>query len=76
VPYEKNKLSMLKAVLTCVGNKSDLSSLFCSELVAEALKEMGLIDGNPSNYIPSDFSSETRFPVINKIYEMESLIKC
>jgi hypothetical protein len=39
-------------------NKEDLSSLFCSELVAEAYQKMGLLTEQlPSNeYIPKDFS--------------------
>ena len=49
-------------------NEEDLSSLFCSELVAEAYQRMGLIsDGKkalPSNeFTPKDFSSEAAKPL-------------
>ncbi len=61
-PYEKNKLELLKAAYDGVlgKNKEDLSSLFCSELVAEAYQRMGLLTEDlPSNeYTPKDFSSE------------------
>lgn len=63
-PYETSKLELLKAAYDGVfgNNKEDLSSLFCSELVAEAYQRMGLLpETTPSNeYTPKDFSSEHR----------------
>ncbi|MGQ9499456.1 MAG: hypothetical protein ACUVQ6_03695 [Dissulfurimicrobium sp.] len=61
-PYETSKIELLKAAydgLFC-DNKEDLSSLFCSELVAEAYQKMGLLPKNPpaNEYIPKDFSEE------------------
>ncbi len=61
-PYETNKIQLLKAAYDGIfgDNKEDLSSLFCSELVAEAYQKMGLLTERlPSNeYIPKDFSEE------------------
>lgn len=63
-PYEKNKIELIKAAWDgpLGENKEDLSSLFCSELVAEAYQRMELLNENtPSDeYIPKDFSSERR----------------
>ena len=62
-PYEKNKLELIKAAYDGPfgHNEEDLSSLFCSELVAEAYQTIGLLKkppkGLPSNeYTPKDFS--------------------
>jgi len=63
-PYEKNKLELLKAAYDGIfgENKEDLSSLFCSEMVAEAYQRMGLFTkAVPSNeYTPKDFSMEKK----------------
>jgi hypothetical protein len=63
-PYERSEAELLKAAYDGMFGHSkgeDLSSLFCSELVAEAYQCMGLLDdypkGLPSNeYTPLDFS--------------------
>jgi len=63
-PYERSEAELLKAAWDGIGGASrgeDLSSLFCSELVAEAYQAMGLLPewpkGLPSNeYTPMDFS--------------------
>jgi hypothetical protein len=64
-PYEKDKLELIKAAYDgpLGHNEEDLSSLFCSELVAEAYQKMGLLreppKGLPSNeYTPKDFSEK------------------
>ena len=61
-PYEKDKIELLKAAYDGIfgDNREDLSSLFCSELVAEAYQRMGLLTEKvPANeYTPKDFSSE------------------
>ncbi len=61
-PYEKSKIELIKAAYDGIfgENKEDLSSLFCSELVAEAYQKMGLLtEDKPSNeYTPKDFSGE------------------
>lgn len=57
LPYERNELELLHAAFI-FQNKEDLSSLFCSELVAETYQRLGLLDEDkPSNeYIPADFA--------------------
>ena len=63
-PYEKNIWSLIKSALdkTPLGRnrKKDLSSLFCSELVAEAYTRLGLLPKNEvsSEYTPADFSAK------------------
>ena len=60
--YETSKIQLLKAAHDgwFGKNEEDLSSLFCSELVAEAYQRMGLLSEKlPSNeYTPADFSDE------------------
>ncbi len=60
--YEESKIELLRSAYDGIfgENKEDLSSLFCSELVAEAYQRMGLLTETlPSNeYTPKDFSSE------------------
>ena len=72
-PYEKKKLQLIRSALdfhqdyfTFLKNEEeDLSSLFCSELVAAAYQRMGLLefdktsdDYKTSNeYTPDDFTS-------------------
>ena len=70
-PYEKNEMELIRAAYDGIGGKSsgeDLSSLFCSELVAEAYQAMGLLPdpptGAPSNeYTPMDFSERRTLPL-------------
>lgn len=61
-PYEKSRIELIKSACDRIfsENKEDLSSLFCSELVAEAYQQMGLLtETTPSNeFTPKDFSSE------------------
>lgn len=47
-------------------NAEDLSNMFCSELVAEAYQQIGLLaDGLPSNeYVPGDFASTAKTPLV------------
>jgi hypothetical protein len=63
-PYEKHKIELLKAAYDGIfgDNKEDLSSLFCSELLAEAYQRMGLLTEElPSDeYTPKDFSFEKK----------------
>ena len=67
-PYEKSKTELIlssidaqEEYLSFLRNtKEDLSSLFCSELVAEAYKRMGLLPAKKlsNEYTPDDFSSK------------------
>ncbi|HEX8691244.1 MAG TPA: hypothetical protein VF746_02290 [Longimicrobium sp.] len=64
--FERSRLQQLRAAYDGPGGASpgeDLSSVFCSELVAEAYQAMGLLpewpEGPPSNeYVPLDFCAE------------------
>lgn len=66
-PYEKDKIELLKAAYDGPfgRNEEDLSSVFCSELVAEAYQALGLLGSRrPSNeYVPADFSSSRQLPL-------------
>ncbi len=68
-PYERSKLELLKSAYDGMfgENKEDLSSLFCSELLAEAYQRMQLLDSKkPSNeYTPKDFSQERGLCLLN-----------
>ena len=66
-PYEKDRIELLLSVIDAQekylsflrNTEEDLSSLFCSELVAEAYKRMGLLGGKKisNEYTPDDFST-------------------
>lgn len=65
-PYEKGHSELVRSLVDIGGplceNAEDLSSVFCSELVAESLQEMGVIDERlPSNeFIPKNFAKGGR----------------
>jgi hypothetical protein len=56
-PYKQNWMDLMKA-WKGTHTSEDLSSIFCSELMAAAYKRMGLLDNSiPSNnYLPADFA--------------------
>lgn len=59
--YEKSIMDLIGSAFDIFADKvEDLSTLFCSELVAEAYQRMGLLsEDTPSDmYSPSDFSEE------------------
>ncbi len=62
--YEESKWQLFKSAYDFIGgkNKRDTSSLFCSELVAEAFQQMGMLSfGKPSNeYTPADFAGDLK----------------
>jgi len=61
-PYEESERELIRSAYDGPGghNTEDLSSLFCSELVAEAYQRMGLLSESKSSneYVPADFNSE------------------
>ncbi len=67
-PWEESRTEMVKAIYDGPGggNEADLSSLFCSELVAAAYMAMGLLPADPhepgyrpaNEYTPADFAPE------------------
>ncbi len=62
-PYEQSKKELIKSAIDTFGtaNKEDLSSLFCSELVAESWQRLGILseDKSSNEYLPSDFSEDS-----------------
>ena len=65
-PYEKSRLELAFSLIDVgwfTNNEEDFSSMFCSELVAEALEKMGIMNGDlPANeFIPKDFFKGGRF---------------
>ena len=66
-PYEKNKIELILSAIDAQekylsflrNTHEDLSSLFCSELVAEAYKRMGILNTTKfsNEFTPDDFSS-------------------
>ena len=67
-PYETSQFELLAAVIDKVDiyTEEDLSSVFCSELVAEAYQRLGLLsEDKPSNeYVPAEFSSEREITLL------------
>jgi hypothetical protein len=78
-PFETDVLELLKSAWEGPfgKNQPDLSSLFCSELVAEAYQHMGLLSRRkPSNeYTPRDFSEEGRLKLLKGRLGRERIIK-
>ena len=76
-PYERNKFELIKASngLALRNKNEDLSSLFCSELVAEAYQRLGLLsEEKPSNgYAPVDFSHDRMKLLQRNFYLSEEL---
>ena len=77
--YEKDTLELIKAAYDGPfgHNEEDLSSLFCSELVAEAYQRLGLLNNEkPSNeYTPADFSEKRGLELLRGKLEPEMIIK-
>ena len=67
-PYEESRLELLRAAYDGPWgeNVEDLSSLFCSELVAESYQELGLLPTSPpsNEYTPQDFSAEVAIDLL------------
>lgn len=77
--YEEDKIELIKAAYDGPfgHNEEDLSSLFCSELVAEAYQRLGLLsEGKPSNeFTPSDFSEKRKIELLKGDLGPEIIIK-
>ena len=78
-PFETDILELLKSAWDGPfgQNEPDLSSLFCSELVAEAYQVMGLLNKRkPSNeYTPRDFSEEGNLKLLKGRLGKEKIVK-
>jgi hypothetical protein len=76
-PYEENKLELLRSAYDgpLGHNEEDLSSIFCSEMVAEAYQRMGLLSEEVSSneYTPADFGNEIELErgSLSEIIEVE-----
>ena len=69
-PYEKNNVSLARSAIDfCTQQKEDLSSLFCSEMCAEAFQRMKLLsEEKPSSeYTPADFAKGLK-KFLGKLY--------
>mmetsp|Transcript_7012 Transcript_7012/g.11130 ORF Transcript_7012/g.11130 Transcript_7012/m.11130 type:complete len:730 (+) Transcript_7012:278-2467(+) len=88
-PYETSMLQMFRAANIFGHNEvEDLSSVFCSELVAAAYMQLGLVDSSAHNrrtsnsYIPGDFASKNALTsraiklVKGAVLSSESVIDC
>tara|TARA_R100000808_G_scaffold12312_1_gene30754 strand:- start:1174 stop:1767 length:594 start_codon:yes stop_codon:yes gene_type:complete len=68
-PYEQSKIELIKSAYDGWGgqNEEDLSSLFCSELIAEAYQRVGVLTEDvPSNeYTPADFSGKRLIELVH-----------
>ena len=84
-PYEKDKVELIlsaidiqEGFLSFLRNKhEDLSSLFCSELVAAAYQRMGLLGEEKlsNEYTPDDFSSARNLQLKHGYLEPEVYIE-
>jgi hypothetical protein len=64
-PYEKHRFQLMRSLGAGPlgrNSKEDLSSVFCSELIAAAYQRMGLLRSRPpsNDYTPKDFSADRR----------------
>jgi len=75
--YERNKFELIRASneRAFCNKEEDLSSLFCSELVAEAYQRLGLLtEEKPSNdYAPVDFSHDRMQSLQGMFYLSEEI---
>ena len=75
--YEKSKIELFKAAYDGPfgHNIEDLSSVFCSELVAEAYQRLGLLSEEKSSneYTPGDFSERRMKNLLGDFYLSEEI---
>ena len=75
--YEKSKIELLKSAYDGPfgHNDEDLSSIFCSELVAEAYQRLGLVTEEKSSneYTPADFSEKRMKELTGDFYLSEEI---
>jgi len=59
--YEHSRVQLMFSAIH-TNKKEDLSTIFCSELVAASYKNMGLFvpETNSNNFVPRDFTSDER----------------
>ncbi len=79
--YEQDKIELFKSLFNSYPGAEDLSSLFCSEVVAEAYQRMELLEeppkGLPSNrYTPAslaDFSLQLKNGFLSTVIDVQVL---
>lgn len=81
-PYQVNKFEMIRAVYDkglwlAKAQKKDISSLFCSELTAETLQRIGILNPNLSSneFTPGDFDESAKLKMIRGNYGPQVIIK-
>ncbi len=76
-PYEESKIELAKSAYDGLfgTNEEDLTSLFCSELIAEAYQRMGFLTDNiaSNEYTPADFGGTLDFLTEGKLGEIIEL---
>lgn len=76
-PYEPNKMNLIRVALDCGAmghNQQETTTYFCSKLVCETLKHMGVIpeETNSARVCPTDF---WEYPLrLKRPYRVEALI--
>lgn len=77
--YEEEQIQLIRAAWDHAfgRNAEDLTSLFCSELVAEAYQRLGLLgEDKPSNeYVPADFSGKRELRLLRGALGPEIFLK-
>lgn len=77
--YERDKIELIKSAYDgpLGRNSEDLTSLFCSKLVAEAYQRLGLLsEEEPSNeYTPADFSEKKQLKLLKGSLGKEVFLK-
>lgn len=75
--FERSKYQMWSSNYSFIPSKEDLSSLFCSELIAAAYQELGLLGKEiPSNkFVPKDFSAKGNIDFIGATLGPEIMLK-
>lgn len=77
-PYERDKIELFKSAYDGPfgHNDEDLSSIFCSELVAEAYQKLGLLseDKSSNEYTPADFSEKRMKELSGDFYLSDEIV--
>jgi hypothetical protein len=75
-PYEQDEIELLCSAAQC-NVRPNLTSIFCSELVAEAYQHMGLLgtEKYSNEYIPKDFSTDHDLKLLKGQLSNEIMIK-
>lgn len=84
-PYEDNQLDLLLSVYDGIfipegfvlEASNDLSSFFCSELLAETYREVGLFFSQKpsSEYTPADFAENGKFSLNGRVFGKEKYVE-